>query len=101
MSWADEVARLQVMSRRYARRTRAKRSSWALQASASAAPSTCSMQPDRLRVLRQYDHQAIPPQARAEALNQLLPFQRDDFGGILEAYGRTSPVTIRCRSAAA
>jgi pyruvate,orthophosphate dikinase len=51
------------------------------------------MQPDRLPVVQRMII-ADTPQARADALTTLLPFQRDDFAGILEAMAGY-PVTIR------
>ena len=51
------------------------------------------MQQDRLPVVQRMII-SDTPQARAEALAQLLPFQRDDFAGILEAMAGY-PVTIR------
>ncbi|MBV8645611.1 MAG: pyruvate, phosphate dikinase, partial [Candidatus Eremiobacteraeota bacterium] len=51
------------------------------------------MQPDRLPVVQRMIV-SDTPQARAEALAELLPFQRDDFAGILEAMAGY-PVTIR------
>ena len=51
------------------------------------------MQPERLPVVQRMIL-ADTPEARAEALATLLPFQRDDFIGILEAMAG-STVTIR------
>ena len=51
------------------------------------------MQQDRLPIVQQMIL-ADTPEARAEALAKLLPFQRDDFAGILEAMAGY-PVTIR------
>ncbi|HZX68869.1 MAG TPA: putative PEP-binding protein, partial [Candidatus Elarobacter sp.] len=51
------------------------------------------MQQDRLPVVQRMII-SDTPQARAEALAQLLPFQRQDFAGILEAMAG-HPVTIR------
>jgi pyruvate,orthophosphate dikinase len=51
------------------------------------------MQQDRLPVVQRMII-SDTPEARAEALAQLLPFQRQDFAGILEAMSGC-PVTIR------
>jgi pyruvate,orthophosphate dikinase len=51
------------------------------------------MQQERLPIVQQMIL-ANTPQARADALAKLLPFQRDDFTGILEAMAGL-PVTIR------
>ncbi len=51
------------------------------------------MQQDRLPVVQQMIL-SNTPEARAEALKKLLPFQREDFLGILEAM-QGYPVTIR------
>jgi pyruvate,orthophosphate dikinase len=51
------------------------------------------MQQDRLPVVQRMI-MTDTPQARADALAELLPFQRDDFAGILEAMAGY-PVTIR------
>ncbi|GAC1415333.1 MAG: pyruvate, phosphate dikinase [Candidatus Velthaea sp.] len=51
------------------------------------------MQPDRLPIVQQMII-SDTPQARAEALEKLLPFQRKDFIGILTAMAGY-PVTIR------
>jgi pyruvate,orthophosphate dikinase len=51
------------------------------------------MQPDRLPVVQRMII-SDTPEARAEALAQLLPFQKEDFVGILEAMAGY-PVTIR------
>src|SRR6202049_2685392 len=51
------------------------------------------MQPDRLPVVQQMII-SDTPHARADALARLLPFQKEDFAGILEAMAGY-PVTIR------
>lgn len=51
------------------------------------------MQQDRLPIVQQMIL-SDTPQARAQALEKLLPFQRADFAGILEAM-QGCPVTIR------
>ena len=83
-----------VGQRRHPARTRARRASWARPASACAAPSTCSCSTDRLPVVQRMII-SDTPEARARGRSaELLPFQKEDFAGILEAMAGF-PVTIR------
>jgi pyruvate,orthophosphate dikinase len=93
LGWADEAMRLEVWANADtpddARRARE------LGATGIGLCRTehMFMQQDRLPVVQRMII-SDTPQARAEALAQLLPFQRQDFAGILEAMAG-HPVTIR------
>ncbi len=93
LSWADDAMRLEVWANADtpddARRARE------LGATGIGLCRTehMFMQQDRLPVVQRMII-SDTPEARAEALAQLLPFQRNDFAGILEAMAGY-PVTIR------
>ena len=70
--------------RRHARRRGARPASSAPRASASCAPSTCSSATTASPIVREMI-MAGDDQARQKAVDQLLPFQREDFIGIFRA----------------
>jgi pyruvate,orthophosphate dikinase len=93
LSWADEAARLDVWAN--ADTPDDARKSRELGATGIGLCRTehMFMQPERLPVVQRMIISDTPA-ARAAALAQLLPFQQDDFAGILEAMAGNT-VTIR------
>jgi len=93
LSWADEFRRLQVWANadypRDARRARA----FGAQGIGLCRTEHMFFEQERLPVVHKMIL-ASTPEERQEALDRLLPFQREDFKGIFEAMG-SSPVVIR------
>ena len=94
LRWADEFRRLGVLGqRRLPARRRSAPASTAPRASACAAPSTCSSSPSACRIVQKMIMTDLPSERR-EALETLLPFQREDFDGLFRAMDGL-PVIIR------
>jgi len=93
LSWADEVRRLQVWANADTPEDARKARELGAQGIGLCRTEHMFMQQDRLPIVQEMilSHTA---HERAAALEQLLPFQRDDFTGILEAM-KGLPVTIR------
>jgi pyruvate, orthophosphate dikinase len=93
LSWADDVRKLEVWSNADTPEDARKARELGAQGIGLCRTEHMFMQQDRLPAVQQMII-ANTPQARAEALQKLLPFQREDFAGILEAMAGL-PVTIR------
>ncbi|MGA7357192.1 MAG: pyruvate, phosphate dikinase [Candidatus Cybelea sp.] len=93
LSWADELRRMQVWANADTPEDAAKARELGVQGIGLCRTEHMFMQPERLPIVHQMIL-ASTPAARAQALERLLPFQRDDFGGILSAM-EGLPVTIR------
>ncbi|MGB8519658.1 MAG: pyruvate, phosphate dikinase [Candidatus Tumulicola sp.] len=93
LSWADELRRMEVWANADTPEDAARARQLGAQGIGLCRTEHMFMQQDRLPTVQRMIL-AHEPEAREEALRKLLPFQRDDFAGILEAMqGR--PVTIR------
>ncbi len=93
LSWADELRRMEVWANADTPEDAARARQLGAQGIGLCRTEHMFMQKDRLPTVQRMIL-ANEPAAREEALRKLLPFQRDDFAGILEAMeGR--PVTIR------
>jgi pyruvate, orthophosphate dikinase len=93
LSWADDVRRMEVWANADTPEDAAKARELGAQGIGLCRTEHMFMQPERLPVV----HEMIladTPGERAKALERLLPFQRDDFTGILAAM-EGLPVTIR------
>ncbi|MBV9233554.1 MAG: pyruvate, phosphate dikinase, partial [Candidatus Eremiobacteraeota bacterium] len=93
LSWADELRRMEVWANADTPEDAAKARDLGAQGIGLCRTEHMFMQPERLPSV----HRMIladTPQERADALAALLPFQRDDFVGILTAM-ESLPVTIR------
>ncbi|MFN2527638.1 MAG: pyruvate, phosphate dikinase [Candidatus Baltobacteraceae bacterium] len=93
LSWADEVRTMEVWANADTPQDAKKARELGATGIGLCRTEHMFMQQDRLPVVQRMIL-ANTPQARAEALTTLLPFQRDDFRGILEAM-QGYPVTIR------
>jgi len=93
LGWADELMRLQVWANADTPDDARKARELGAKGIGLCRTEHMFMQPDRLPVVQRMII-SDTPQARAEALAQLLPFQQADFAEILEAMGGY-PVTIR------
>jgi pyruvate,orthophosphate dikinase len=93
LSWADGASRLEVWANADTPEDARKARELGATGIGLCRTEHMFMQQDRLPVVQRMII-SDTPQARAEALAQLLPFQRDDFAGILEAMAGF-PVTIR------
>jgi pyruvate,orthophosphate dikinase len=93
LSWADEVRRLEVWANADTPEDAKKARELGAQGIGLCRTEHMFMQQDRLPVVQQMI-MSDTPAARAAALQKLLPFQRRDFVGILEAMAGL-PVTIR------
>jgi pyruvate,orthophosphate dikinase len=93
LSWADELRRMQVWANADTPEDAAKARELGAQGIGLCRTEHMFMQPERLPVVHQMIL-AVDLETRAAALEKLLPFQRDDFMGILEAM-QGLPVTIR------
>ncbi|HEY9085073.1 MAG TPA: pyruvate, phosphate dikinase [Candidatus Tyrphobacter sp.] len=93
LSWADEVRRLQVWANADTPEDARKARALGAQGIGLCRTEHMFMQQDRLPVVQEMIL-ANTPEARESALARLLPFQREDFVGILEAMAGL-PVTIR------
>jgi len=83
LGWADETMRLQVWANADTPEDALKARDLGATGIGLCRTEHMFMQPDRLPVVQRMII-SDTPQARAEALAQLLPFQRADFAGILE-----------------
>jgi pyruvate, orthophosphate dikinase len=93
LSWADELRRLEVWANADTPEDAAKARQLGAQGIGLCRTEHMFMQPERLPIVHSMI-MATTREARAEALAKLLPFQRDDFIGILRAM-EGLPVTIR------
>ena len=93
LSWADEVRRMEVWANADTPEDARKARELGAQGIGLCRTEHMFMQQDRLPIVQQMIL-ANTPEARATALEKLLPFQREDFIGILEAMAG-HPVTIR------
>ncbi|MBV9700329.1 MAG: pyruvate, phosphate dikinase [Candidatus Eremiobacteraeota bacterium] len=93
LSWADELRRMQVWANADTPDDAAKARELGAQGIVLCRTEHMFMQQERLPIVHQMIL-AVTAGERAKALEQLLPFQRDDFGGILKAM-EGLPVTIR------
>ena len=93
LTWADDASRLEVWANADTPEDARKARELGATGVGLARTEHMFMQPDRLPVVQRMIV-SDTPEARAEALAQLLPFQREDFSGILEAMAGY-PVTIR------
>ncbi|MHB8433107.1 MAG: pyruvate, phosphate dikinase [Candidatus Tyrphobacter sp.] len=93
LSWADAERRLDVWANADTPEDARKARELGAQGIGLCRTEHMFMQQDRLPVVQEMIL-ANTPEARASALERLLPFQREDFVGILEAMAGL-PVTIR------
>jgi pyruvate, orthophosphate dikinase len=93
LSWADDMRRMQVWANADTPEDAARARELGAQGIGLCRTEHMFMQPERLPVVHEMIL-ATTTQERTAALERLLPFQRDDFGGILQAM-EGLPVTIR------
>jgi pyruvate, orthophosphate dikinase len=93
LSWADDVRRLQVWANADTPGDAKKARELGAQGIGLCRTEHMFMQPDRLPIVQQMIMADAAP-ARKAALEKLLPIQREDFVGILDAMAGL-PVTIR------
>lgn len=93
LSWADDVRRLEVWANADTPEDARKARELGAQGIGLCRTEHMFMQQERLPHVQQMIL-ANTPEARAASLAKLLPFQRDDFAGILEEMAGL-PVTIR------
>jgi pyruvate, orthophosphate dikinase len=93
LSWADELRRMQVWANADTPEDAAKARELGAQGIGLCRTEHMFMQQDRLPIVHRMIL-ASTAEERAAALDLLLPFQRDDFSGILRAM-EGLPVTIR------
>ena len=93
LAWADELRRMEVWANADTPEDARKARELGAQGIGLCRTEHMFMQQDRLPIV-QAMILADTPKARADALAKLLPFQREDFIGILEAMAGL-PVTIR------
>ena len=93
LSWADAVRKLEVWANADTPEDARKARELGAQGIGLCRTEHMFMQPGRLPIVQRMI-MAQRAEARAEALEKLLPFQREDFVGILEAMAGL-PVTIR------
>ena len=93
LGWADEARVLEVWANADTPQDARKARELGAQGIGLCRTEHMFMQQDRLPIVQEMIL-SNTPEARAEALKKLLPFQRDDFLGILEAM-QGCPVTIR------
>jgi pyruvate, orthophosphate dikinase len=93
LSWADELRRMQVWANADTPEDAAKARQLGAQGIGLCRTEHMFMQTERLPIVHAMIL-ATQPSERAKALTRLLPFQRDDFVGILSAM-EGLPVTIR------
>ena len=93
LSWADELRRMEVWANADTPEDARKARELGAQGIGLCRTEHMFMHPDRLPIVQQMI-MANTPQAREVALEKLLPIQRQDFVGILEAMDGL-PVTIR------
>src|SRR5579884_219069 len=93
LSWADEARTLEVWANADTPQDARKARELGAQGIGLCRTEHMFMQQDRLPIVQEMIL-SDSPEARADALGKLLPFQREDFLGILEAM-QGYPVTIR------
>ncbi|HET7815485.1 MAG TPA: pyruvate, phosphate dikinase [Candidatus Baltobacteraceae bacterium] len=93
LSWADEKRRLGVWANADTPQDARKARELGATGIGLCRTEHMFMQQERLPIVQEMIMSGTP-EARSEALEKLLPFQRDDFTGILEAM-QGYPVTIR------
>ena len=93
LSWADELRRMQTWANADTPEDAAKARELGAQGIGLCRTEHMFMQPERLPIVHEMIL-ASTTEERARALARLLPFQRDDFSGILHAM-EGLPVTIR------
>ncbi len=93
LSWADELRRMQVWANADTPEDAAKARELGAQGIGLCRTEHMFMQSERLPIVHEMIL-ATGAQERAKALERLLPFQREDFIGILQAM-QGLPVTIR------
>ncbi|HTJ24728.1 MAG TPA: pyruvate, phosphate dikinase [Candidatus Limnocylindria bacterium] len=93
LGWADAASRMEVWANADTPEDARKARELGAKGIGLCRTEHMFMQQDRLPVVQRMII-SDTPQARAEALAQLLPFQQNDFAGILEAMAGY-PVTIR------
>lgn len=93
LSWADDVRRMEVWANADTPEDARKAREMGAQGIGLCRTEHMFMQQDRLPIVQRMIL-ANTHEARAEALQKLLPFQREDFVGILHAMAGY-PVTIR------
>ena len=93
LAWADEVRRMEVWANADTPDDAAKARELGAQGIGLCRTEHMFMQQERLPIVHEMIL-ATSPEKRAGALARLLPFQRDDFHGILSAM-EGLPVTIR------
>ncbi len=93
LGWADDAARLEVWANADTPEDARKARELGATGIGLTRTEHMFMQQDRLPVVQRMII-SDTPEARADALAQLLPFQKDDFIGILDAMAGY-PVTIR------
>ena len=93
LSWADEARALEVWANADTPADALKARDLGAQGIGLCRTEHMFMEPHRLPIVQEMIL-SDTPEARAEALAKLLPFQREDFLGILEAM-HGLPVTIR------
>jgi pyruvate, orthophosphate dikinase len=93
LSWADELRRMETWANADTPEDAVKARELGAQGIGLCRTEHMFMQPERLPIVHQMIL-ATTAKERAEALELLLPFQRDDFRGILRAM-EGLPVTIR------
>ncbi|MGC1761151.1 MAG: pyruvate, phosphate dikinase [Candidatus Cybelea sp.] len=93
LSWADELRRMQVWANADTPEDTVKARELGAQGIGLCRTEHMFMQQERLPIVHQMILASTPAE-RAQALERLLPFQREDFGGILSAM-EGLPVTIR------
>jgi pyruvate,orthophosphate dikinase len=93
LAWADEVRRLEVWANADTPEDAERARALGATGIGLCRTEHMFMQPDRLPIVQQMII-SDTPEARAEALAKLLPFQRADFTGLLKAMAGF-PVTIR------
>jgi pyruvate, orthophosphate dikinase len=93
LSWADELRRMQVWANADTPEDAAKARELGAQGIGLCRTEHMFMQPERLPIVHEMIL-ATTVAGRAKALEKLLPFQREDFLGILDAM-QGLPVTIR------
>ena len=93
LTWADELRRMEVWANADTPEDAARARQLGAQGIGLCRTEHMFMQQDRLPTVQRMIL-ANEREAREDALHKLLPFQRDDFAGILEAM-QGLPVTIR------
>ncbi|HZZ66301.1 MAG TPA: pyruvate, phosphate dikinase [Candidatus Baltobacteraceae bacterium] len=93
LSWADDMRTMEVWANADTPEDAQKARELGAQGIGLCRTEHMFMQQDRLPIVQEMIL-SDTPQARARALEKLLPFQRSDFAGILEAM-QGCPVTIR------